>query len=121
MSDEQPRKEGAGRIVVLVVAFLTMPLPVSLMARAGYIGGRMEWTLMFMSPLIALFFAVGGVVTGCIQVTCALIARTSTRFVVRRLALFTLIVGTVGSMGSCVGGCVWGHKVSTKEWPEPRL
>jgi len=87
MSDEQPTKAGAGRTVALVIAFLTMPVPIYLMANAGYTGGRMK----------------------------------STRLVVRRLAVFTLIVATAGWMGSCAGGCVWGRKVNTNEWPEPRL
>lgn len=121
MSDEQPRKEGAGKTVALVIAFLTMPVPIYLMANAGYTGGRMAVTVFAISPITALVFAIGGSIAGCIQVAFALIARTSTRFVVRRLAVFTLIVATAGWMGSCAGGCVWGHKVSTKEWPEPRL
>jgi len=121
MSDEQPTKAGAGRTVALVIAFLTMPVPIYLMANAGYTGGRMAVTVFAISPIMALLFALGGVVAGLIQVAFALIALKSTRLVVRRLAVFTLIVATAGWMGSCAGGCVWGRKVNTNEWPEPRL
>ena len=122
MSEEpSSSKEGVSRIVLLVLAFPTMPLPVYLMARAGYTAGLNRFTLFLLSLIMALALWIGGFVSGCIQAAFALTARTSSRFVVRRLALFTFIVATVGSVGSCVGGCVWGHKVSTREWAEPSL
>lgn len=116
-----PPKEGAGRIAALVIAFLLLPPTLYLLAVAGYTGGRMQVTFMLLSPIIALLWWGGGVAVGIVQIASAFIARGSARFVVRRLALFTLILVVAGSIGSCVGGYVWGQKVRANEWAEPRL
>lgn len=121
MSDEQPSTEGAGRTVALVVAFLLLPLPIYLMAKAGYTGGRVKVDFMLLSPIFASVFWAGGMLAGGLQLIVAFIARGSTRFVVRRLALLTLILCIAGGIGSCAGGCVWGKKVKANEWPEPSL
>lgn len=119
MSDSEQSKEGAGKVVALVFAFLLMPLSVYLLARAGYTGGRNEVDFMLMSQLFALALWGAGMMAGVIQAAVANIARGSSRFVVRRLALFTLIISIAGGVGSCAGGCVWGMKAKTGEWPPP--
>lgn len=116
---EKPNEGGAGKIIALVVAFLLMPMPIGFFAVAGYWGGRIDLWMLFVAPMIAALMTGGGLLTGGLSVVAARFARVSQRVTVRRLALVTLVLAIGGSLGSCMGGCVWGYKNSKHEWPEP--
>lgn len=116
---ENAKEGGAGKIIALVFAFLLMPMPVGFFAVAGYWGGRIDLWMLFVAPMIATLMAGGGLLTGGLSVVAARFARASQRVTVRRLALVTLVLAVGGSLGSCMGGCVWGYKNSKHEWPEP--
>lgn len=117
MSDDGARPEGPARVVALAAAFLLMPLAPGLLGSAGYLINQLDLWFVFMAPMGASVLVVVAGVLAILQCLCALAARGSTRHVVRRLALFTLIVSIGGGLGGCAGGCVWGYKVQKREWP----
>ena len=104
MSEGEQFRDGAGKGVALVVAFLAAPLPFYPMVLAGYYVGSvnvMGWFVSFFVALLALFLAAINLVAG-------IIARGSVRKEMKRLATVALVLGLGGTLASCLGGTAWG-------------